>query len=216
MIIFKKIKSIIIYGCGGHAKVVADIIEKNKLFRITGFINDDPNFEKYFLGYPVLGDKKILQKKEMRKHHVIIAIGNNKIRQNLFEKLIELRYQSITAIHPKAIIGSRVKIDTGTVVMAGVVINPGTKIGKNVIINTGATIDHDNLIENGAHIAPGVHLSGAVKIGELSWIGTGANIKEYICIGSNTIIGMGASVIKDVPDNVVYAGIPAKFLKNNN
>ena len=60
--------------------------------------------------------------------------------------------------------------------MPGCIINIGSYIGKNCIINTGAIIEHDCKIGDHGHIAPGVHISGAINIGELSFIGIGATI----------------------------------------
>ena len=80
----------------------------------------------------------------------------------------------MTAIHHTARIGTDLAVGEGTVIMAGAVINCGTKIGTHCIVNTGATLDHDNKISDFVHISPGVHLAGAVSVGEKSWIGVGS------------------------------------------
>jgi len=208
---------IVIYGAGGHGKVVADIIKKSKKFEIVGFVDDNTKLSgQKFFGYLILGAGQILPqllKKNIK--YCIVAIGDNNIRVNLAKKIKSIGFNLPTLIHPQATIASDVVFGEGTVVMAGAVINPGSKIGNYVIINTGATVDHDNIIEEGAHIAPGAHLGGGVKIGKKSLVAIGASVREYCEVGSNSIVGIGAAVIKSVPDNVVVVGVPAKILRTN-
>ena len=59
-----------------------------------------------------------------------------------------------------------------------------------------------------------MHISGAINIGELSFIGIGATIIQGIKIGKNVTIGAGSVVIKDILDNVIALGNPAKIIKN--
>ena len=147
--------------------------------------------------------------------HCIVAIGDNNIRVRLAKKIKSIGFNLPTLIHPQATVAIDVVFGQGIVVMGGAVINPGSKIDNYAIINTGATVDHDNFIGEGAHIAPGAHLGGGVKIGKKSLIAIGASVREYCEVGSNSIVGMGAAVVKNIPDNVVVVGVPAKILRTN-
>ena len=113
-------------------------------------------------------------------------------------------------IHPNAVIGEQVELESGTVVMAGAVINCCTKIGKGCIINTGATIDHDNSIEDYVHISPGAHLAGTVKVGQGSWLGIGSVVSNNVNITSGCKIGAGAVVVKDITEPGTYVGVPVR------
>ncbi|MFB9080681.1 DapH/DapD/GlmU-related protein [Flavobacterium procerum] len=55
---------------------------------------------------------------------------------------------------------------------------------------------------------------GAVHIKKNAWIGTAATILSGVTIGENSIVAAGAVVTKDVPDNTIVGGIPAKVIKN--
>lgn len=207
-------KKIIIYGAGGHGKVIADITRNNKNFEILGFIDDNKEKKKTILGYPILGTRKNLFSLQQKGYkQIVIAIGDNKIRRKIARKLKKQGFIFPSLLHPEATVASDVKIGKGTVIMAGAVINSGTKIGDHVIINTGATVDHDNWVRSGAHIAPGVHLGGGVKVGEKTLIGIGAGVRECCSIGSNCIVGMGATVVNDVSNNTKVVGTPAKPMK---
>ena len=96
------------------------------------------------------------------------------------------------------------------------VIQPNTTIGKHVIVNTSASIDHDNYIADFVHVAPKVALTGHVEVGEGSFIGAGAVVIPKIKIGKWCTIGAGSVVIKDVPDNAVVVGNPAKIIRYQN
>jgi len=105
------------------------------------------------------------------------------------------------------------------------------EIGNNVCIDRavmGATILHEHVkVDNLVHIAHGVSVgknslvianamvAGSVRIGENSWIAPSSSIKQKVNIGDNALIGMGSVVLKDVEDNSVVAGVPAKKMNQN-
>ena len=206
----------VIIAASGHGKVVLDILQQNKNIEITGFVDDDPTlYGKSVNGVPVIGDFSIISNIIEKVDCGIVAIGDNHIRAEFFKKLQDIGVQIITAIHPAAIIAKTATVGNGIVVAANAVINPSAEIGDNSIINTGATVDHDNFIADHVHISPGANLAGNVSVGEYSHIGIGAAIINGITIGQNVTVGAGAVVTKDVPDNAVVAGVPAKIIKYN-
>jgi len=201
-------KNLIIIGAGGHGRVVADIaIKMNKWTKIA-FIDDDETIVKP-LGMKVLGKIADIDK-YIDDHDIFVAIGNNTIREKIQTKLEMKRAVIPVLTHPSAIIGTEVKIENGTAIMAGAIINCYTKIGKGCIINTGSTIDHDNIIEDYVHISPGAHIAGTVNIGKRSWLGIGSIVINNINICGNCIIGAGAVVIKNVNEIGTYVGVPTR------
>lgn len=205
-------RKVVIIGAGGHGKVIADIIEKNGDI-VYGFLDDlKPEGTIVISNYKIIGEieKCIKLQNEIKDIYFIIAIGDNYIRKNIYEKY-KLNYY--TAIHPRAIIGIDVNIGEGTVVMANSCINSNTKIGKNCIINTGAIVEHDNKICNYVHLSPNTTLCGNVNIGNYTHIGAGAIIKNNISICENCIIGAGATVVKNIYEEGIYIGIPARLME---
>ena len=98
-------------------------------------------------------------------NEVIVSIGVNGIRKKVVERLdCDV---ADAAVHPSAVVANTVSIDDGTVVMAGAVVNADAKIGKHCIVNTGALVGHECVIEDYVHIAPGVHLCGQVRVGDV-------------------------------------------------
>jgi acetyltransferase-like isoleucine patch superfamily enzyme len=62
------------------------------------------------------------------------------------------------------------------------------------------------------HIAPGAVLAGNISVGENSFIGANSVVRQGVKIGSGVILGAGSVVIKNIPDNEIWAGNPAKKL----
>ena len=208
-------KKVVIIGAGGHAKVVADIIEKSG-DRVYGFLDDNIETGTYLENkenWKVIGDlnSRFSLPITHKDLEFIIAIGNNETRKKIVENNNEIKYY--TAIHPKANIGTNVTIGEGTVIMANACINPFAKIGKHCIINTGAVVEHDNLIEDYVHISPNATLCGTVKIGQNTHIGAGATIINNISITNDCIIGAASLVTKDIKENGTYIGAPVKKIK---
>ena len=210
-------KKIILIGGGGHCKVVISILKKLDNFEIAGIV-DNYKSESFISGIKIIGtddDLKDIYKSGI--HYALITVGSTKDntkRYRLFNIAREIGYKFPVIISPETIVDKSVKMDEGTVIMPGSIINIDSSIGKNCIINTGAIIEHDCKIGDYCHIAPGVHISGAVNIGELSFIGIGTTIIQGIKIGKNATIGAGSVLIKNLPDNVIAVGNPAKIISN--
>lgn len=198
-----------ILGVGGHAKVVIDAALKSRN-KISAVYDDDVStHNSFFCGHKVRGniDSKILGPS-------FIAIGNNKIRFELSNRIPNAKWETI--IHPSAIIADDVKIGEGSVIMAGVILQPGTSIGKHCIINTGSCIDHDCTISDFVHIAPNCGIAGGVSIGVGAFVGIGSSVVQYISIGEWTTIGAGSAVINNIQSYCTAVGVPAKPIKFHN
>ena len=203
-----------VFGAGGHAKVVIDIIERQGNYEIAGLLDDDIKHKGCsFFGYPVLGTRAALPTLlSAQLRHAIVAIGDNASRAAVAAYLDQHGWRFASAVHPRASIGRGVEISPGSVVMAGCVVNADAYLGGHVIINTGATVDHDCRIDDAAHIAPGCHLCGGVSVGQGSLVGAGSTVIPGVRIGKKVIVGAGSTVIRDVADEARVSGVPARPL----
>jgi sugar O-acyltransferase (sialic acid O-acetyltransferase NeuD family) len=205
-----------VWGAGGHARVVTDIVRCGSEFEVVGFLDDvNPGRRaQRFCDAPVLGGREQLD--ELKKsgiRHLILAFGDNHARRSLGHELVEAGFVLGRAFHPSAVIAKDTSILDGTVLMAGAVVNPGATIGKNAIINTGATVDHDCVLGEAVHLSPGVHLGGGVTVGDETWIGIGAVVLDGRTVRERSIVGAGAVVTHDLPHDVVAYGVPARVIR---
>lgn len=202
-------QQIFVFGASGHAKVVIDIIERQRLYEIVSLFDDDLTLRgQQIYGYPVFGGKEDLLGSGLQ--YGIVAIGSNRARRAVAGWLRGNGFELISAAHPSAQLARGVSIGSGSVVMAGAIINADSTIGQDVIINTRASIDHDCRIGDGAHIAPACTLCGTVTVGEGAFICAGTTIIPNLTIGHDVTVGAGSTVIRDVPDGVTVIGRPAK------
>lgn len=202
-----------IWGAAGHALVVADIVRRQGLYEVAGFL-DDVNPDRrgtQFCGATILGGReqlKPLLDRDVR--HILLGFGHCGVRLELTDFLLARGFSLPVAIHPRAVVAEDVMIGSGTVIAAGAVVNPGARIGRSVIINTCASVDHECDIGDAAHICPGAHLAGRVAVGQTAQVGIGATVIERVCIGVGAVIGAGAVVVHDIPDYVIAYGVPAR------
>lgn len=191
-------KSIYIYGAGGHGLVVADIASSCGYEKVI-FIDDRDN---EFLTF------------EQIKHDintpVALGIGANLVRKLIFNKLTNSGFEIVSLIHPSSIISKSAIIKNGTVIMPLVVVNANAIIGEGSILNSGSTVEHECTIGNFVHISPSVALAGGVDVGELTHIGIGSSVIQGVKIGVNCIIGAGSTVLRDITNNKKAFGNPCK------
>ncbi len=200
----------IIIGYSGHGFVVCGII-KAAGKAVAGYCDsEEKTYNPFSLQYFGKEDSEAAIA-VFKQYGVFISIGDNVIREKVYQKLLQQNILPGNAVHPSAEIDSSATIAANAVMIAaGAVINPLAKIGVGAICNTGCIIEHECVVNDFAHIGPGAILCGNVKVGSRSFIGAGAVVRQGITIGNNAMIGAGAVVVKDVPDNTTVMGIPAK------
>lgn len=206
-------RSLAIVGAGGHGRVVADCAEALGWERIDFF--DDKGVGTASGPWPIVGVVEALFEQAGDYDGVIVGIGANRARLNLYRALVGRGAAMAALIHPRATISRHARIEAGTVVFAGAVVNFGARIGQACIINTGATVDHDDRLADGVHLSPGAHLGGGAAVGECSWVGLGASVREGVVIGRDVRIGAGAAVVATAPDDGVLVGVPARPLRRS-
>lgn len=187
-----------LYGCGGHGKVVLNILQRQGR-TVTAFIDSNPpSGVTHIQGIPVYEADYILPTLPQGKSEWIISIGSNSVRQRLEQQLQQLGHRFTTAVHPSAQLGFGVEIGPGTVVMAQAVINCDSKIGRHVIVNAGAIIDHDCVVGSYCHLSPSTTLCGHVKLGNNVLLGVGSQVASGLEIADQTTCAAGTIITQSM------------------
>lgn len=204
---------IYIIGAGGFAREVLNIfIDINRDGEIIGFLEENCQRMGNFLNGKRIDDISILDNINDNNIKLVCAIGTP-LRSRLIESTKKLGFVYETVVHHSVIKSEWVTFGKGNIVCAGNIFTSQIIIGNYVIINLGCTVGHDVNIGAYTTISPGVHISGRVSIGDKCFIGTGTVIVEKISIGNGSFIGAGAVVTKDIPENVLAVGIPARPIR---
>jgi sugar O-acyltransferase (sialic acid O-acetyltransferase NeuD family) len=205
-------RDIVIIGAGGFGKEVAWLIEQINCielkWNLIGFIDDFKPVGESINGIEILGDLSWLKDKSLA---MVCSISNPNIRKEIVQKLKSTNNEFVSLIHPKVELSKTVNISRGTIICEGAKFTVNINIGHHVIIYHDCVICHDAMIEDYCSILPSVNISGNVHIKPGTTLGTGSKIIQNIQIGSDVMVGAGAVVVKDVPNNVITMGVPAKI-----
>ncbi len=213
---------VIIYGSGQLGLMAAYILRQQGDVKLLGFIDDNPGQAgKTLDGVPVLGGAPLLP--ELLEHGLggaIVAIGDNHRRGEIAKRLSEMGLALVQAVDPSANISATARLGMGALIGPGAIIAFNTMIGDNPYVGPGAVISHDVLVGDNVLLSVGCVVAARVDIADFAFIGAGARVvparlgqEARLRVGRNAIVGAGAVVLKDVPDNSVVAGVPARVLR---
>jgi len=216
----EKLRKLAVFGAGGFGLEVAMLIEQINLvsneWEMIGFFDDGEPLGKIVNGYPIIGGVAELNQWDS-KLFIVLALGIPNTKKRVLAKINNPNISYPILVHPSVIMGNRkfVEIGEGSIICAGTIITTNISIGRHVILNLACTVGHESQIGDYCSFMPTCNISGEVEIGESNFWGTGVKVINRVNVGSNVIIGAGAVVNKDIPDNVVAVGVPAKVIKKN-
>ena len=169
-------KSLLIFGAGGHARVVAETAEamKNadgqKIYERIDFLDDHLEH--------AVGSLKDLEVKGQEYDEAFCGIGNNELRKQLLEQSEVLKLIVPTLVHPTAYVSPSADVGKGTVIEPGAVINANAVIGAGCIVSVGAVIDHDATVEEYAHVNAAAVCKARSRVGAGAKIDAGMIVEE--------------------------------------
>ena len=205
---------LVIIGASGHAISIANVA-KSAGFKIKYFVDKNKKGMD-LLGYSVIGDLTELQ--HIDDFNFAIGVGDNSSRERIYKEL-KAEFSNMyfpPLIHQSAIVSFFSEVGDGTVVMPNAVIGPNSKIGMFCLINTQSSIDHDCVMLNFSSLAPAAIAGGSVVLGLRSAICIGAKIKHGIRIGDDSIVGANSYLNKNLANNKVAYGTPAREIRERN
>lgn len=209
---------LVVVGAGGFGRETLDIIdaineEHPATFELLGVLDDGPTelhvSRLRARATPFLGpvDAWLARDGDAR---FVVAIGAPATRRRMVEQLDKAGLQAVTLVHPRAVLGSVGTIGTGTVVCAGVQVSTNVHLGRHVHLNPNATVGHDSVLEEYVSINPAATISGECRVRSSALVGAAAVVLQGLVVGSCALVGAGACVVRNVPENAVVKGVPAR------
>ena len=193
-----------IIGSGGFGREVKCIILDNNPNEIIDFFVDDEYIDEI---------SKPLSSLDIKEYEVVIAIGNQTLREKIYNKLPK-KTKYFTVIHKSVqILDSNIEIGEGSIICSNSILTKNIKIGKHTHLNLSTTIGHDTSIGDFFTTAPGAKISGNCEIGNRVYFGTNSSVREKIKICDDVTIGLNSGVVKDITHPGTYGGVPVKKIK---
>lgn len=212
----------VIWGSAGHAKVLTDVIELGQ-GQVVALVDNDPAAVSCLKGIPLycglagLSDwLKAQASPDTLCAAIAIGGARGRDRMNIARSLLDAALQLPVLVHPQAAVSGTATMGLGSQVLANAVVAADVVMGTVCIVNNNANVDHECVLGNGVHIAPGAVLCGCVTVGDNTMVGANAVVLPRVRIGRNVVVGAGAVVTRDVPDDSVVVGNPARFIGAKN
>lgn len=211
-------KQIVILGAAGTGLLMAESISRNREITLLGFLDDDT--EKQAHGHnnlPVLGG---LSSWEGLPHECLFltSLYGPKKNHQFFELVKSLgipKSRWATVTDPYATVSATVTLGHGTYIGPGTVLEPMVSLGNHCAILGNVYIAHNSHLADYVVCANSVSIAGWASVGEASFIGANATVRERTHIGSRVVIGMGSVVFRDVADGQIVVGNPARVMKKH-
>lgn len=180
-------EKLLLVGTGGFGRMVA---EQAMIQYDCAFVDDGQDVGTEICGIPVVGGLADLP--ELRKEYslLVVGMGNNQFRAQVYEKAKSLGYAFPNIIAPSAYVSPFAEVGCGCVVLQNACIQNGASVGSGVLLNAGTEIHCDATVGD------------YVLIYTNSVIRTGAAVGKYARIGSNVTICNNAAVLDgaNIPD----------------
>lgn len=212
-------KELVIVGAGDFGREMADVVERineyasSTIWDLKGFIDDNPEIKGTLIdGYKVIGNIDYLNSID-REIYAICSLGVARTRKKVIEKISNPNVKFATLIDPDARVYRDSTVGAGSIICGGSILAINTHVGDHVIVNLNCTLGHDDIVEKYCVVNPGVNVSGKVTVKECSNLGTGAKVLQGLTVGTDSTVGAGGVVIKDIPDHCTAVGAPAKPIK---
>jgi sugar O-acyltransferase (sialic acid O-acetyltransferase NeuD family) len=208
---------LILWGATGQARVLGEFLP-NLGWRIVALFDNDPSRTSPWPAIPVVGGEDRFPGWLREQETVpagLAAIGGDRgsDRLRLQRWMAGQGCPIPQAIHPAAYVAQNASLGDGCQILAGAVVGADSQLGEAVLVNTSASVDHECVLGDGVHVGPGAVLCGLVQVHPGAFIGAGAVVLPRVTIGAGSIVGAGSVVTRDLPDNVVACGNPARIIR---
>ena len=185
---------LLIVGAGGHGQSIADAVEGASQYQCVGFVDDAAAESSYVCDLPVWGATVDLARYRAQADVVIVAVGNNQLREALHRRVLAAGFLLATVVHARAVVSPRAVVGAGCAIMAGAIVGAHAELGEGVILNSGAVVYHHCRVLDFAHLGVNAAMAGGSGLGRSAWMQAGAVLGYGVQVASNTVLAPGTAL----------------------
>jgi sugar O-acyltransferase (sialic acid O-acetyltransferase NeuD family) len=216
-----KNSTFVVWGSGGTAKKLFDVVSMNR-GKVIAIFDRNPATKSVIEGVPIhYGEPGLKTWLAARGGEgpcsalVGAASAHGSERIELLELFSRYGFATPSVFHPMAFVSPSAKVARGCAVFTLAIIDAHATLGEACVINDAARVGHDCVVGRAVHVAPGAKLLGGSRVGDHGLIGANAVVMPGVVVGANVKVGAGAIVLSDLAPNVVAVGNPARVLRTD-
>lgn len=212
-------KPLVILGSGEIAQLALYYFSQDSDYRVVAFTVDDDYVDRDSLkGLPLVPFSEAVKRFPPTDYDMHVALSYvklNQLRQAKYEQAKSAGYTLASYICSKSVFWPDLMHGDNCFILENQTIQPTVRIGNNVMVWSGNHIGHGSVIGDHVYIASHVVISGHCNIGQRCFLGVNATVKDFAMIGNDCFIAMDASVTRDIPEESVVVGTPAKVFESD-
>lgn len=201
--------SLLIFGAAEYAQVAHYYFSQDAQRDVAAFVVDDEYVQEDFShGVPVVGWSDARARFDSHDYEVFVALGYTRLNRLRAEKAAAVAaagYRLASFVHSKAMVWKGFQLQDNCMIMEHNVLQPFTTVGRNVVLWSGNHVGHHSTIDDGCFVASHAVIAGGVRIGSESFVGINVTIRDRVTVGKRCVLGAGAVVLADLPDESVVS-----------
>jgi sugar O-acyltransferase (sialic acid O-acetyltransferase NeuD family) len=210
-------KKIGIVGSAELSRRLIYYFESTGFGAVVGMFDDFLPAGTIKYGHPILGKTSDIPAlcKNGTLDSAVIAVGykHRKFRKEVYDYLKENQVPIATFVHPSSHVEESATVGEGSIVLVDCTVDMNAQLHENVFLSSRCFVSHDVKIHAHTYCGPAVNLAGNTRVGECCFLGIGTTSIDGIRVGVNVQTAAGSVLTRDVPANVMVAGVPAEVKK---
>jgi sugar O-acyltransferase (sialic acid O-acetyltransferase NeuD family) len=207
-------KKLLIVGAGGFGREMRAWVlqhpDHGRAWTFAGFLDDNPAALAAFGGFAPV--RPLAGHRPAADEVFVCGLGLPHVKEPLLAPLLAAGADFLTFVHPRALVGERVRLGRGVVLCPGAIVSADVELGDFAMVNLHATLGHDVRVGAWTTVSGHCDLTGRVQVADRVFCGSRVTVIPGKSIGSRATLGAGAVVITDVAPGVTMVGNPAKAL----
>ena len=205
---------LVVFGAGDIAELAQFYFTHDSPDRVIAFTVDAAYLkEPNFCGLPVVPFEELAVRFPPDRHAGFVALSYARMNAVRAEKCAAMRalgYPLVSYVSSRATVFADFQAGDNCFILEDNTIQPRARIGNNVTLWSGNHIGHHATIEDDVFVSSHVVVSGGVTIGAGSFLGVNSTVRDHVRIGRRCLLGAGAIVLGDAPDESVFAAAPTE------